>query len=70
MARRDGEELPTNVKPCADFVVSEKFQDRAVDQMRGEVMKQVSGSGLDRMAMLKAKGKPADGAQSHQSKNQ
>ena len=59
MARKDGEELSPDVKPCASFAISDRFRDWAVDQMRREVMNQVSGAGLDRMAILKAKGNDA-----------
>lgn len=61
MARKEGEELPPDVKPCPAFAISDKFQAWAVDQMRREVMSQVSGAGLDRMAMLKSKPDPKAG---------
>lgn len=40
--------------PCDDYEMSEAFRHWVVESMRGEVMQQVSGSGLDRMAILKA----------------
>lgn len=54
MARREGEALPPDVAPCPAFAMSDAFRDWAVGQMRREVGAQVSGMGLDRMAVLKA----------------
>ncbi len=46
----DGPEPP---EPCAHYEMSEAFQTWLVDRMRGEVMGQISGAGLDRMAIVK-----------------
>jgi hypothetical protein len=54
MGRKEGEVLPPEVVPCAGFAMSDAFRDWAVRQMRREVGAQISGAGLDRMAMVKA----------------
>lgn len=54
MARAPGEALPPEVVPCAAFAMSDAFRDWAVGLMRREVGAQVSGAGLDRMAMVRA----------------
>jgi hypothetical protein len=71
MARKPDEEVPADLVPCGHYVASTAFQEWAVEQMRKEVMRQVSGAGLDRMAMLKAKPDASSSgkSQSHQSKN-
>ena len=61
MAKAPDEVLPADVVPCGSFVMSDAFRDWAVGEMRKEVAGLVSGAGLDRMAMLKAKGKQGDG---------
>lgn len=60
MTKASGEALPAEVVPCKDFVMSDAFREWAVAEMRREVLGQVSLSGLDRMAILKAKGKAAE----------
>lgn len=60
MAKAADELLPVDVVPCKDFVMSDRFREWAVAEMRREVMGQVSMAGLDRMAILKDKGKPSD----------
>ena len=55
MAKAPEEALPAEVVPCKDFVMSDRFRDWAVGEMRREVLGQVSMAGLDRMALLKAK---------------
>lgn len=57
MARAEGEVLPPDVKPCDAFAMSDTFREWAVGEMRKEVMAQVKGAGLDRMALLKGKDK-------------
>ncbi len=57
MAKAPDEELPAEVVPCKDFTMSDAFRDWAVGEMRKEVLGQVRSSGLDRMALLKAKKK-------------
>ncbi len=42
-----------DVAPCDDYEMTPAFQQWLVDQMRDEVMGQISGAGLDRMAILK-----------------
>jgi hypothetical protein len=60
MAKRPDEALPPEVVPCAAFVMSDRFRDWAVAEMRREVMGQVSMAGLDRMAVVRTKpGAPA-----------
>jgi hypothetical protein len=59
MARKDGEVLPPDVKPCPAFSMSDRFRDWAVGEMRREVLGQVKAAGLDRMALIKSKGKTA-----------
>jgi hypothetical protein len=56
MGRQATEPFPATVVPCAAFGMSDRFRDWAVAQMRSEVGGQISGAGLDRMAMVKAKG--------------
>jgi hypothetical protein len=56
-----GGPVPATVKPCQDYAISDAFRDWLVDQMRREVLAQVSTSGLDRMAIVKA-GKGTAGA--------
>jgi hypothetical protein len=58
MARAPGEALPPDVVPCAAFAMSDAFRDWAVGLMRKEVGAQISGAGLDRMAMVKAPKNP------------
>ena len=58
MGKAEGEVLPPDVVPCAQFTMSDAFRDWAVGEMRKEVMGQVKAAGLDRMAMLKAKKDP------------
>ena len=58
MAKAAGDALPPDVVPCNDFVMSDRFREWAVGEMRREVMGQVSLAGLDRMAILKDGGKP------------
>lgn len=55
MAKRPDEALPPEVVPCAGFVMSDRFRDWAVGEMRREVLGQVSMAGLDRMAIVRAK---------------
>lgn len=43
----------TNTAPCDDYEMSDRFRTWMVDRMRKEVMDQVQGAGLDRMALLK-----------------
>lgn len=63
MARGEGDPIPDDLRPCEDYAASDRFQTWAVEQMRREVMRQVSGAGLDRMAIVKAGAAPAvDGA--------
>ncbi|MFA5944047.1 MAG: hypothetical protein WC876_06235 [Candidatus Thermoplasmatota archaeon] len=69
MAKAADEELPADVVPCKDFAMSDKFREWAVGEMRKEVMGQVRMSGLDRMAILKAKKAEKAAAQNHQSAN-
>ena len=57
MGRAEGEVLPPDVKPCDQFAMSDAFRAWAVAEMRKEVMAQVKGAGLDRMALLKGKKK-------------
>lgn len=67
ISRAPGEPFPATILPCEAFAMSDRFRDWAVAQMRSEVGGQVSGAGLDRMALLKAgKGsaKPAQPASS------
>jgi hypothetical protein len=59
MARAPAEVLPPEVVPCAGFAMSDAFRDWAVGQMRKEVGAQISGAGLDRMAMVKAPKRPS-----------
>ena len=62
MTKAPSETLPVGVVPCKDFTMSDAFREWAVGEMRKEVAGQVSMAGLDRMAMVKGKGKaPADG---------
>jgi hypothetical protein len=63
ISRAPGEPFPATILPCEGFAMSDRFRDWAVAQMRQEVGGQISGAGLDRMAMLKAKG-PAKAAPS------
>ena len=58
MRRREGEELPPEVAPCADYAMSDRFRDWAVAQMTREVGGQLSAAGLDRMALLKSAKQP------------
>lgn len=58
MAKAPGEALPADVVPCPAFVMSDRFRDWAVGEMRKEVLGQVSRAGLDRMAILKGKDPP------------
>lgn len=58
MSKAPGEALPADVVPCAAFVMSDRFRDWAVGEMRKEVLGQVSKAGLDRMAILKGKDPP------------
>ena len=72
MAKAADEELPPDVVPCKEFAMSDTFREWAVGEMRKEVMGQVRMSGLDRMAILKAKkAEKAErsGGQNHQSAN-
>lgn len=39
--------------PCDDYEMTAAFRDWMVDRMRHEVLGQISGAGLDRMAILK-----------------
>ncbi|HUR61340.1 MAG TPA: hypothetical protein VM286_03120 [Candidatus Thermoplasmatota archaeon] len=55
ISRTPGEPFPATVLPCDSFAMSDRFRDWAVAQMRAEVGGQVSGAGLDRMALLKGK---------------
>jgi hypothetical protein len=57
MRRKEGEEMPPDVRPCPDYAMSDRFRDWAVAQMQREVAGQVSAGGLDRMAILKGKPK-------------
>ena len=50
MAHQAGEET----KPCDDYEMTETFKQWMVDQLRDEVLGQISGSGLDRMTIVKA----------------
>lgn len=61
MAKAPDEGLPAEVVPCAAFVMSDTFREWAVAEMRKEVLGQVAGAGLDRMAIVKA-GKTAPSA--------
>lgn len=62
MGRQEGETLPPEVAPCSAFAMSDRFREWAVAEMRKGVLGQVKAAGLDRMAMLKAKGKGKDPA--------
>ena len=62
IGRKEGETVPADVVPCADFAMSDRFRDWAVAEMRKEVLGQVRAAGLDRMALLKAKGRDAAGS--------
>jgi hypothetical protein len=59
ISRAPGEPFPATILPCEKFAMSDRFRDWAVSQMRSEVGGQISGAGLDRMALLKGKGTPA-----------
>lgn len=60
MAKAHDEALPPEVVPCEAFVMSDRFREWAVAEMRKEVLGQVKSAGLDRMAVVKA-GKQRDG---------
>jgi hypothetical protein len=53
MGRQSGESLPETVVPCDAYVMSIPMREWTVRQMQGEVMRQLNGAGLDRMAILK-----------------
>lgn len=53
MARDGDDPVPDDLRPCQAFVASDAFQAWAVERMRREVQRQISGAGLDRMALLK-----------------
>jgi hypothetical protein len=59
MARRPGEPMPASISPCKDYAMSPAFRDWAVAQMQKDMARQVSASGLDRVAVLKSR-EPAD----------
>jgi hypothetical protein len=61
MAKAHDEGLPPDVVPCPSFVMSDRFREWAVAEMRKEVLGQVKAAGLDRMAVVKA-GKSRGGA--------
>jgi hypothetical protein len=69
MTKAPGEALPPEIAPCKDFVMSDGFREWAVAEMRREVMGQVALSGLDRMAILKAKGKDGKPAEQASDRN-
>lgn len=52
-ARSEGRD-PADAHPCEDYQMSQSFQDWMVEQLRADIMQQVSGQGLDRMAIIKA----------------
>jgi hypothetical protein len=65
MAKAHDEALPPDVVPCPSFVMSDRFRDWAVAEMRKEVLGQVKAAGLDRMAVVKAgrpRGEPLRGS--------
>ena len=53
MARVASEPLEAGVEPCKAYQMSAGFRDWAVGRMQREVGAQISGAGLDRMAVLK-----------------
>lgn len=52
-AGREGRPAPDDIEPPEDYVMSPEFQAWLVQAMRSEVMDQVQGAGLDRMAIIK-----------------
>lgn len=42
-----------DVAPCDDYEMSEPFKAWMVDRLRDDVMSQINGAGLNRMAILK-----------------
>lgn len=44
-----------DAEPPEGYVMSDAFRDWMVEQMRGEVLGQVSDAGLDRVAVVKAR---------------
>lgn len=64
-----GEEAP---QPPDDYEMSQRFREWVLERMRAEVAAQISGSGLDRMAVVRSQdaeqdaeaeeGGPGDGA--------
>jgi hypothetical protein len=60
MRRKEGEELPPEVRPCADYAMSDRFRDWAVARMSQEVGGQVRAAGLDRMALLRSAEQPKE----------
>lgn len=62
MAKAPDEGLPAEVVPCSAFVMSDTFREWAVAEMRKEVLGQVAGAGLDRMALVKAGKAPSSAA--------
>ena len=51
-AHAEGRE-PADVEPPEDYEMSPAFPDWMVERLRGEVLSQISGAGLDRMAIVK-----------------
>ncbi len=49
-----GEDAAT-LAPCDDYEMTEAFREWMVARMRDEVMGQINGTGLDRMAILRSK---------------
>lgn len=52
LTRAPGTELPADVKPCPEYVMSDALRDHLVSQMRKDVLGQVTGAGLDRMGIV------------------
>ncbi len=53
MARDSEAPVPEDLKPCPEYAMSERFRAWLVERMGAEVRKEVSATGLDRMALLK-----------------
>jgi hypothetical protein len=50
----DGESADS-LAPCDGYNMTSQFRDWMVNKMRDEVLGQISGAGLDRMAIIKSK---------------
>lgn len=44
-------------EPCDDYEMSEPFKQWMVDRLRDDVMAQINGAGLDRLAIVKDQNK-------------